>query len=106
MTLGTLSMCRGLGLVSSDAQPIAGVPRDHAFFNFFGGSKLGIPVSILVFVLVAVALTVVLKRTRYGVMVRAIGASEKAARFSGIPIGRIRLYTLMLVGTLCGISGC
>jgi ribose transport system permease protein len=118
ITLGMLSAIRGLILVWSNARPIivvsssttagagvTGASRDHLFFKILGGKFLGIPFSAWVLVIVAIVLTVVLKRTRFGVMVRSIGANERAAEFAGIPIKRIRLYALMLMGGLCGLAG-
>ena len=60
---------------------------------------------IWVFVLLTVALAVLYRFTRFGFVVRAIGSNRRAAEMSGIPIGRVRTWTLMLVGGLCGVSG-
>ncbi|MGH2989888.1 MAG: ABC transporter permease [Solirubrobacterales bacterium] len=105
VTLGTLSAFRGLALVVSDGRTVVGLPRHHAFFTFFGGDKLGIPVSIWMLLLVTLVLTVVYRRTRFGFMVRAIGSNEQAAHAAGISKSRVRLYALMLQGLVCAIAG-
>jgi len=105
VTLGMLSVYRGIALVWSDSKPVIGIPTQHAFFSIFGADYFGVPMSVLVLVLLGIALTVVFRRTRYGVMVRAIGSNEQAARFSGIPIARTRFLTLALSGMLCGVAG-
>jgi ribose transport system permease protein len=104
VTLGTMSMFRGLALIVSGGRFVYGVPREHAFFTTFGSAPLGVPMVIWVFVLLAVVLTVVYRATRYGFMIRAIGSNPKAARLSGIPADRLRLLTLTLMGGLCGIA--
>ena len=105
VTLGSLSMFRGLALVLSDGRTIGGLPREHPFFTVLGGRWLGYPVAFWVFVGLTIALTVLYRLTRYGFVVRAIGSNEHAAHLSGIKIGRIRLVTLMLMGGLSGLAG-
>lgn len=105
VTLGSLSMFRGLALVLSDGQPIVGLPREQAFFRIFGGDLLGIPAIVWSFAVLTIALTILFRYTRFGFLVRAIGSNDQAARLSGMPIARVRLLVLMLVGGLCGVSG-
>jgi ribose transport system permease protein len=105
ITIGTLSMYRGLTLILSDNRYISGLPRDHAFFTFFGGVYYRVPASVWAFGILAAVLTVLFRSTRYGFVVRAIGSNEDAARLSGIPISRIRVVTLTLSGLLSAISG-
>lgn len=104
VTLGTMSLYRGLALIISGGRFVYGVPREHEFFVTFGSAPLGIPMVIWVFVILAVILTVVYRATRYGFVVRAIGSNPRTAHLSGIPTARIRLMTLMLMGGLCGIA--
>jgi ribose transport system permease protein len=104
VTLGTMSLYRGLALIVSGGRFVYGVPREHEFFVTFGSAPLGIPMVIWAFVLLAVVLTIVYRSTRYGFVVRAIGSNPKTAHLSGIPTARIRLITLTLMGGLCGIA--
>ena len=104
ITLGTLSLYRGLALIISGGRFVYGIPREHAFFTFFGSAPLGVPMVIWVFALLTVALSVVYRSTRYGYVIRSIGSNARAARLSGIPIPRMRIITLTLMGGLCGIS--
>lgn len=105
ITLGTLSMFRGLVQIVSDGKPATGIPLDSSFFEKMGGNLLGIPAAAWVVVVLGVILTFVFKKTRFGAMVRAVGSNHQAAEFSGIPVLRIRLYALMLVGGLAGLAG-
>jgi ribose transport system permease protein len=105
VTLGTLSVYRGLALIINGGGFLYGLPRGHPFFVIVGSAPLGLPLVIWVFVLLTVALTVLYRFTRFGFVVRAIGSNRRAAEMSGIPIGRVRTWTLMLVGGLCGVSG-
>jgi ribose transport system permease protein len=105
ITLGTLSMFRGLVQVVSDGRPATGIPLDSSFFTKLGGTTLGIPTAGWVAIVLGAILTFVFKKTRFGAMVRATGSNHQAAEFSGIPTRRIRLYALMLVGGLAGLAG-
>jgi ribose transport system permease protein len=104
-TLATLSMYRGLSQALSDGEQVTGLPADNSFFTFVGGDFAGLPVSVWVMIMVAIALTAVLHFTPYGYRVRAIGSNPEAATFSGISIPRVRVQTLVLVGALAGLSG-
>lgn len=105
ITLGTLSMYRGLVQVVSDGKPATGIPLDSSFFTRLGEETLGIPTSAWIVVILGIVLTFVFKKTRFGAMVRATGSNHQAAEFSGIPTRRIRLYALMLTGGLAGLAG-
>ncbi len=105
ITLGTLSMYRGLVQVVSDGKPATGIPLDSSFFTKLGEETLGIPTSAWIVVILGIVLTFVFKKTRFGAMVRATGSNHQAAEFSGIPTRRIRLYALMLTGGLAGLAG-
>jgi ribose transport system permease protein len=105
ITLGTLSMFRGLVQVVSDGRPVTGIPLDSSFFTKLGGNTLGIPTAGWIVLILGAILTFVFKKTRFGAMVRATGSNHQAAEFSGIPTRRVRLYALMLVGGLAGLAG-
>jgi ribose transport system permease protein len=104
-TLATLSIYRGLSQALSDGEQVTGLPSKNSFFTFLGGDFAGLPVSVWVLILTAIALTAVLRFTPYGYRVRAIGSNPEAATFSGISIPRVRVQTLVLLGGLCGLSG-
>jgi ribose transport system permease protein len=105
ITLGTLSMFRGLVQIVSDGKPATGIPIDSSFFTKLGENTLGVPTPVWIVLILGVILTFVFKKTRFGAMVRATGSNHQAAAFSGIPTGRIRLYALMLTGGLAGLAG-
>lgn len=104
VTLGTLSAYRGLGLIVSHSGSVGGQPLDHAFYRIVGGAYLKVPVSVWVFAVATIVLSILFTKTRFGFAVRAIGANREAARLSGYPVARIRLLTTMLVGALGGLS--
>ena len=57
------------------------------------------------FGILALIFWVVLERTVFGRYVRAIGDNEKAGRYTGLPIRRIKIWVYALTGLLTGIAG-
>lgn len=104
VTLGTVSVFRGVDLILSGGAPIT-MSTDSSFFDVLGRSILGIPTSVIVLVVVGVILHVVYRWTRFGVLVRAVGSNGRAAEYAGIPVRRVRLQTFMLAAALSGLAG-
>jgi len=65
----------------------------------------GVPWVVLVVVVVLVAWSVLLGRTRFGRYVYAIGDNAEAARRAGISLSRIRVLAFTLAGLTAGIMG-
>ena len=106
VTLGTYSMFQGLSLVANQGRAIVPSDTSSNYFSIVSTKLFGVlPVAALVFVVLAVVMHVVLHRTRFGYRVQAVGSNPEAARFAGIPTGRVRLQTLVMMGALCGLSG-
>lgn len=104
VTLGSLSMFRGLTLVLSGSKTVTDLPREHAFFEIMGGRVGNVPVIVVAFVVLAVVLQVVYRMTPFGVSVRALGSDPEAAALNGLSLNRVRAAAMALTGALCGIS--
>jgi len=61
--------------------------------------------GLLLALVAAGALAVVLRRTAWGLEVRAVGDSPTAARTCGVPTGRVRAQALVVSGLLAGVGG-
>jgi len=105
VTLGTLSVFRGLALVLSKATPISQFPKDNWFFEIGGGNILGVPSSVIVMVVMMIIGFLLFNRTAFGRRVQAIGSNKQAALFSGIPINRYRLMVMTLNGVVAAVAG-
>lgn len=66
---------------------------------------IGIPATLLISVVIAAAVWVFLRMTRPGLLLRAVGANEEAARMRGVPVGAYRLLSMVLAGLLAGLGG-
>jgi ribose/xylose/arabinose/galactoside ABC-type transport system permease subunit len=103
VTLGMMTALVGVGLAYSDGQPVIGVPVS---LGWIGRGRLGgVPVQALLFVLMALASTVILKKTRYGRHIYAVGGNIEAARLSGVAVDRVRVIAYCLSGFFAGLGG-
>src|SRR5205085_10555655 len=74
-----------------------------AILPTFGSTRVHLG---LVWALVALALfAVVMRRTRWGLEIRAIGGNPDAARRSGIPVGRYVVVLMFVGGAAAGLAG-
>ncbi len=103
VTLGMLSIARGLAFIFSDGRPIYGLPEPLLFIG--QGSVINIPVPIIIFIIVGACAHITLFHTRFGVHNLAIGSNEKATRKAGILVGRHKLFLYALSGLLAAIAG-
>ncbi len=106
VTLGTLSLFRGLGLVVSNATPVSGYNLETWFFEWIGGRDpvFGVWISVWAALIVGIFGWVLFNRTPFGRRVQAIGSNRQAALFSGIRISRTRLLVMTLMGFFVGIA--
>ena len=103
VTLGMMTIARGLALVWSDGRPVTNL--SPAFNYIGGGDLLRIPVPILLFVLVIIVSAVILNYTRIGRYIYAVGGNENAARASGIRVSGVKLFAYMMCSGLAGLAG-
>ncbi|MDR7377685.1 rhamnose transport system permease protein [Rhodoferax ferrireducens] len=110
VTIGTLSLYRGLAMVALGDQAISGYPE---VFSTLGNSYLGevvgvrwliIPIEFAILLVGAVVVGVVLHRTVLGRKLYAIGANPVAARFSGIAADRYRMALFVFAGLMAALA--
>ncbi len=103
VTLGGLSTMRGAALLYSGGGPISSF--DDAY-RFWGQGKLGpVPVPVIIFLAAALLCHIVLRHTRYGRHIYAIGGNAEAARLSGLNVRGLTLSVYVIVGLFAGLAG-
>ena len=105
VTLGTLSVYRGLALMLCDASPISQFPKTGVFFTVGGGDILRVPASVIVMLLAGVAGWIATARTVHGRRIQAIGSNTTAARLAGININRYRIGVMAMNGIFAALAG-
>jgi ribose transport system permease protein len=101
-TLAMLAAARGLAEIISDRK--TQIITVNSFVDFFGGSLVGVPVLVWIFLLVAAAGWVVLNRTTFGRRTFAVGGNAEAARLAGIKVQRHTVALYVVAGLCCGIA--
>ena len=108
VTLAGLYAIRGvaLALYRHDVTSVAdALISDPTFLLLGQGDVLRVPISVLIFLLVLGAGHGLLRRTRFGLHLYAVGGNELATRLSGIDVERVRLATFTMSGFCAGLSG-
>ncbi|MCP4382419.1 MAG: ABC transporter permease [Hyphomicrobiales bacterium] len=103
VTLGTMTIVRGLIYVTTNATPIFGVP--YGFTEVGLGRVLGVPVPTIFFAIVALILGFVLHRTRFGHYVFIVGGNPKAASDMGVDPRPVRMAVYVLVSLCAALGG-
>jgi len=102
-TLGMMSIARGLAEVMTGGFQISGLPNA---FQFWGqGDFLDVPVPVWVAAAVIVITWALLRFTRIGRYLYAVGGNEVAAHLSGVPVRRVKLFAYAYCGLLASLAG-
>jgi len=119
-TLAMMLVARGVALQITDAKAVGGLGEQ---FAALGNGSLwrvvrigadgfpdvafpGIPYPVLLMVALALATGLMLRRSRLGRHLYAVGSNAEAARLSGIDVRRVTLFAYVLSGALAGLTGC
>lgn len=101
-TLAMTYVLQGIVQIYTNGQTVSGVDKARWLGQ---GSILGIPVPVIVMFLMVAAVAVLMKKTKFGTSIYAIGGSEKAAVASGINTRRTKRLIFTLSGALTGLAG-
>ncbi len=102
-TLGMMSIARGLAEVTTGGFQISGLPDT---FQWWGQGDVGsVPVPVLVAVGVIVFTWAILRFTRLGRYIYAVGGNEAAAHLSGVAVRKVKLFAYAYCGLLAALAG-
>ena len=102
VTLGGMSVFRGAALLFSNGGPISGFEPG---FLWWGQAKIGaVPVPVIIFLICALLAHIVLRYTRYGRQVYAVGGNPEAARLAGLNVKGIIWSVYVIVGFFAGLG--
>ncbi|KAA9157436.1 ABC transporter permease [Amycolatopsis acidicola] len=105
VTIGTLALYRGLAFVVLGDNAVADFPRDYTSWITGTIGDGPIPNVLLPLIVLAVIFGLVLHATPVGRATFAAGASEQAARFAGIRVGRLKFWLYVVSGAVAGLAG-
>lgn len=100
VTLGTMSIFRGVSYVMNDGQPY-----NVAEYSYLGnGIIAGVPVSVILFIVIAIVAFLALRYTKLGRYTYAIGSNRDAAFHAGINVDKNLIWIYTLTGLVTGIA--
>ncbi len=102
VTLGGLSLYRALALIYTGGTPIFGLPDD--FRALTNGAVMGVPNSVMVVGVFALAAWVILTKTPLGEYLMAVGGNPEAARIAGVPVTLTKLAAYMMSGLMAAVA--
>jgi len=103
VTLGTMSVADGIALLLSGGTNISGLPISIS--NFGTGNFLGLPNLFWILIIAVIVGEIILRYTKFGRYVYAIGSNVEAARLSGVNVRRTIYLVYTFSGFLAGIGG-
>lgn len=107
VTIGTLTLYRGLASVILGDEAVAGFPESYARYAAYTETVPGtfVPYPVALFAVLAVGTAIALHCTGFGRSLFAIGAQEDAAWFAGIRVKRLKLVLFVVSGLVASFAG-
>ena len=104
VTLATMQIYKGIVYVITKGMPITGMPESA---ETLGNGVIGgvLPNIVIIMALICVILTIMLKRTKFGRYIYALGGNRSCVKIVGIPTERIEMLVYCLSGLLSAIAG-
>ncbi|MGN1102472.1 MAG: allose ABC transporter, partial [Huintestinicola sp.] len=104
ITLGTMSIFRGITLIISNSSAVFGFPKSFTSFISYKVFDL-LPIVAIIAILVAVILSFLTKKTKVGRNIYALGGNKESAWYSGINVNMHTLIVFIISGICAGIAG-
>lgn len=101
-TLATLSIASGVALMLSGGIPVTGLPAGMA--EFARASWFGFPATLLVAIGLWIVAFVILRWTKFGRYLYAVGGNAEASRLAGIPVARVLVGAFVLASTFSAVG--
>jgi rhamnose transport system permease protein len=105
VTIGTLALFRGLCYALLGNEPVNELPENWIVLGYENIPGTFLPWSTIPLAILAAIAWIVLHYTRIGRWTFAIGINPEAAKFSGIPVARMKLGLFAMTGLMSGVAG-
>lgn len=105
VTIGTLALFRGLCFVLLGNQPVNQLPTEWTDLGYNSIPHTFLPYSFILLVIFGALAWVLLHYTRVGRWTFAVGINAEAAKFSGIPVRRLKFALFTVTGLMSGVAG-
>lgn len=105
VTLGTMTIYRGIIFVLTDGKWINAHQMTEAFKALPRAVFLGLPVMTWTMIAIVAAFALIVARTPLGRALYAVGGNPHAAVYTGISVGRTQFLAFVISGALAGLTG-
>ncbi|MEM7616216.1 MAG: ABC transporter permease [Pseudomonadota bacterium] len=105
VTLGTMTIFRGIIFLLSDGKWVNSHEMSPAFKAFPRYEALGLPVLSWIAIIAVILFSIVMSRTTLGRAFYAAGGNPHAATYAGINVGRTQFWAFTISGALAGLTG-
>lgn len=102
-TLATQFICQGLAVTVSQGTPIS--IKALGTSSFTRARPLGLSWLFFIFIGLIVLLDVIIRRTKFGYKLRAVGGNANAATMAGINVTKVKVAAFVLAGALAAVGG-
>ncbi|AZV76972.1 ABC transporter permease [Parasedimentitalea marina] len=105
VTLGTMTIFRGIIFLISEGKWINAHEMSAAFTGFSRAAFLGLPVLSWIAIVTVIVFGMMMSRTALGRSIFAVGGNPHAAVYTGINVGKTQFLAFVLSGALAGLTG-
>lgn len=105
VTLGTMTIFRGIIFLISDGKWVNSHEMTDAFKAFPRAEFFGVPTMSWTAIFVLIVFTIVMTRTTLGRSFYAVGGNPHAATYTGINVGKSQFFAFTISGALAGLTG-
>lgn len=105
VTLGTLTIYRGMAFVLSGGSWVNAHQMTASFLNTPRNLLFGLPLLGWTAIFIIIAIHIIMTRSFFGRALYASGGNPTAAVYTGIDVGRTRFFAFVLSGALAGLCG-
>ena len=102
-TLATMIVLQGIRFAYTKGAPGGSLPETFRWLAT--GDIAGIPVSLIILAVVAVAIYWLLMRSKFGYQIRLFGDNPQSAYMSGVPVRKIQMIVFVISGVLAALAG-
>ena len=103
VTMAMQSIARGVALVYSGGYPVSALPETAT--QIARGDVIGIPYTVLIMAVILAMMWFILRCSKFGRYVFAIGGNEECARLSGVKVKTVKVIVYAVSGIMSGLAG-
>ena len=101
-TLGTMMLFEGIGLNLTEGRAISGFPESFSVIG--NGTVAGIPISLIIFIVIAIVAWLVMERSPWGTKLHMLGSNETAVSYSGVNVKKQLMQVYLLSAVFCFLA--